>query len=184
MTMNNDLAMTNGSFTMNDGSDKIKLQTNGNSSFAGQMTSGGIDVTSGTVDIYHNAAELRVGPGINDLKAKINQDGQGSFTNIIAWDATKTTLATPALKVEGRTLLNNGLSVSSTAASSFAGTCAFVNTSSFGGAMTVNDNLTMTTGSLIMNDGADKIKLQTNGCLLYTSPSPRDATLSRMPSSA
>ena len=26
--------------------------------------------------------------------------------------------------------------------------------------------------------------LQTNGCLLYTSPSPRDATLSRMPSSA
>ena len=25
---------------------------------------------------------------------------------------------------------------------------------------------------------------QANGCLLYTSPSPRDATLSRMPSSA
>ena len=25
---------------------------------------------------------------------------------------------------------------------------------------------------------------QVNGCLLYTSPSPRDATLSRMPSSA
>ena len=27
-------------------------------------------------------------------------------------------------------------------------------------------------------------KLQKQGCLLYTSPSPRDATLSRMPSSA
>ena len=26
--------------------------------------------------------------------------------------------------------------------------------------------------------------VQTTGCLLYTSPSPRDATLSRMPSSA
>ena len=26
--------------------------------------------------------------------------------------------------------------------------------------------------------------LEINGCLLYTSPSPRDATLSRMPSSA
>ncbi len=26
--------------------------------------------------------------------------------------------------------------------------------------------------------------IQHNGCLLYTSPSPRDATLSRMPSSA
>ena len=31
----------------------------------------------------------------------------------------------------------------------------------------------------IMLDGNDK-----NTCLLYTSPSPRDATLSRMPSSA
>ena len=28
------------------------------------------------------------------------------------------------------------------------------------------------------------ISHQLNGCLLYTSPSPRDATLSRMPSSA
>ena len=28
------------------------------------------------------------------------------------------------------------------------------------------------------------INLQTHACLLYTSPSPRDATLSRMPSSA
>jgi len=163
MTMNNDLVMTNGSFTMNDGSDKIELLTNGNSSFAGQMTSGGIDVTSGTVDIYHNAAELRVGTAINDLKAKINQDGQGSFTNIIAWDATKTTSATPALKVEGRTLLNNGLSVSSTAASSFAGTCSFGSTSSFGGAMTMNNDLAMTNGSFTMNNGSDKIKLQTNG---------------------
>ena len=32
-------------------------------------------------------------------------------------------------------------------------------------------------------DGADEIRLRI-GCLLYTSPSPRDATLSRMPSSA
>ena len=29
-----------------------------------------------------------------------------------------------------------------------------------------------------------KLKQQSSGCLLYTSPSPRDATLSRMPSSA
>ena len=28
------------------------------------------------------------------------------------------------------------------------------------------------------------INIQPNACLLYTSPSPRDATLSRMPSSA
>ena len=31
---------------------------------------------------------------------------------------------------------------------------------------------------------ADPTKLYLYGCLLYTSPSPRDATLSRMPSSA
>ena len=31
---------------------------------------------------------------------------------------------------------------------------------------------------------AGKAALETHGCLLYTSPSPRDATLSRMPSSA
>ena len=31
---------------------------------------------------------------------------------------------------------------------------------------------------------SEKILEYTNSCLLYTSPSPRDATLSRMPSSA
>ena len=32
--------------------------------------------------------------------------------------------------------------------------------------------------------GLKTIVLNSQGCLLYTSPSPRDATLSRMPSSA
>ena len=32
--------------------------------------------------------------------------------------------------------------------------------------------------------GAEPMITKSNGCLLYTSPSPRDATLSRMPSSA
>ena len=30
----------------------------------------------------------------------------------------------------------------------------------------------------------EKLQVEAYGCLLYTSPSPRDATLSRMPSSA
>ena len=34
------------------------------------------------------------------------------------------------------------------------------------------------------NSKANEFLNQTNYCLLYTSPSPRDATLSRMPSSA
>ena len=33
-------------------------------------------------------------------------------------------------------------------------------------------------------DGLDLMEVSPNACLLYTSPSPRDATLSRMPSSA
>ena len=33
-------------------------------------------------------------------------------------------------------------------------------------------------------EAEDRIGGHTNTCLLYTSPSPRDATLSRMPSSA
>ena len=165
MKVNNDLVMTNGSFTMNDGStDLIKLQISGESSFSGQMETSGIDATSGTVDLYHPSAELRVGTGSSDFKASINQDGQGSFKNLIASDDTKTTVASPALKVEGRTLLNKGLSVSSTAASSFAGTCSFGGISSFGGDMKVNNDLVMTNGLFTMNNGSnDRIKLQTSG---------------------
>ena len=39
-------------------------------------------------------------------------------------------------------------------------------------------------GGLEIDDTIDPIVLRAPGCLLYTSPSPRDATLSRMPSSA
>ena len=35
-----------------------------------------------------------------------------------------------------------------------------------------------------IRDQIKKINVSINGCLLYTSPSPRDKTVSRMPSSA
>ena len=38
--------------------------------------------------------------------------------------------------------------------------------------------------TLVDDDTVDLTNLQRQICLLYTSPSPRDATLSRMPSSA
>ena len=38
--------------------------------------------------------------------------------------------------------------------------------------------------SIRLEASAGEIRLEADGCLLYTSPSPRDATLSRMPSSA
>ena len=37
---------------------------------------------------------------------------------------------------------------------------------------------------ILINNCLAEVFLQFNACLLYTSPSPRDATLSRMPSSA
>ena len=42
----------------------------------------------------------------------------------------------------------------------------------------------MPVGMMAMQKQYDKLDEMVNGCLLYTSPSPRDATLSRMPSSA
>ena len=52
-------------------------------------------------------------------------------------------------------------------------------------------NLVKAGGSLLsrykvasVQDGDEKAAAQFHVCLLYTSPSPRDATLSRMPSSA
>ena len=38
--------------------------------------------------------------------------------------------------------------------------------------------------SRVVVEGVNRIKRHQKPCLLYTSPSPRDATLSRMPSSA
>ena len=40
------------------------------------------------------------------------------------------------------------------------------------------------TSTLGFSQGIDILNIQYEDCLLYTSPSPRDATLSRMPSSA
>ena len=57
------------------------------------------------------------------------------------------------------------------------------------GAATFNNNVTAFSDERLkdnietLEDGLDKVE-QLRGCLLYTSPSPRDGLLSRMPSSA
>ena len=44
----------------------------------------------------------------------------------------------------------------------------------------IEDNVLIGMGAIVLDD----VLVPSNTCLLYTSPSPRDATLSRMPSSA
>ena len=54
------------------------------------------------------------------------------------------------------------------------------------GSLTIDDEGTPTEKTVLIENGILKNFMQDrlNACLLYTSPSPRDATLSRMPSSA
>ena len=61
-------------------------------------------------------------------------------------------------------------------------------TATFAGNVSLADNKRVTFGAgndlSISHDATDSYITNTNGCLLYTSPSPRDRTRSRMPSSA
>ena len=147
MTMNNNVNQTGGSFSMfdDDGITKnIEILRNGNGSFLNTIEAGAINCTGvdGFVDIYSSSTGLRVGPSDGNFKATINQAGNASFAGVTQINNT--------LTVANRATLNNGLSVSSTAASSFAGMCSFVNTTSFGGVMTVNNNVNQTGGSFSM----------------------------------
>ena len=59
---------------------------------------------------------------------------------------------------------------------------SIVNKESDYGIMAIENSIA---GSILPNYALiDEYNLSITGCLLYTSPSPRDATLSRMPSSA
>ena len=44
--------------------------------------------------------------------------------------------------------------------------------------------ISLLAGILIFGSQKKEVKIETKSCLLYTSPSPRDRTRSRMPSSA
>ena len=48
----------------------------------------------------------------------------------------------------------------------------------------VTDNVKMSTNPPDDNAIEEAVKIKESGCLLYTSPSPRDLSTSRMPSSA
>ena len=59
------------------------------------------------------------------------------------------------------------------------GTSGGLNIGSFG-----TGSLTITNGGMVINNTAFTANIGSGACLLYTSPSPRDRTRSRMPSSA
>ena len=165
MTLNSNLAMTNGSFSMNDGiGDKILLQTNGVSSFHGMITThGGIDVTSGTVGITHPGAELNIGTGTNNINATIDKDGTSTFNGAMTVNNTLT------VGVSGgnhRTILNGGLTIPTGQTGSFLGATEFESTSSFGDVMTVNNDINQMGGSFSMfgDDGTTKnVEILRNG---------------------
>ena len=158
MSINSNVIQTGESFIMNDGTnDKISLTHNGNSSFSGTMTAGDINSTSGTVDIYHASAKLRVGTSTGAFKAIINQDGTSSFNGAMQINNT--------LTVAQRAILNNGLSVSTAATSSFAGPIEFKDTSSFGGIMTLNNDVEQRGGTFSMfdDDNTKKVEFMRSG---------------------
>ena len=161
MSINSNVIQTGESFIMqgpdtNDTTgDRISLAHNGNSSFFGTMTAGAINSTSGTVDIYHPSAKLRVGTSTGSFNATINQDGTSEFVGAMQIDDT--------LTVDQRATLNNGLSVSATAISSFAGPIEFEHTSSFGGIMTLNNNVEQKGGTFSMFDGTKKVEFTRSG---------------------
>ena len=158
MTINSNVTQTGESFIMNDGtSDKMSLTHNGNSSFSGTMTAGAINSTSGTVNIYHASAKLRVGTGTGAFNATINQDGTSSFVGAMQINNT--------LTVAQRATLNNGLSVSATESSSFAGVVRFDDTSSFGGIVTLNNDVDQKGGTFSMfdDDTTKKVEFTRSG---------------------
>ena len=156
MSINSNVIQTGESFIMQgpdtNGTtgDRISLTHNGNSSFYGTMTAGAINSTSGTVDIYHASAKLRVGTSTGSFNALINQDGTSSFGGAMQIDDT--------LTVDQRATLNNGLSVSAAAISSFAGVVRFDDTSSFGGVMTLNNHVEQKGGTFSMFDDDNTTK--------------------------
>lgn len=161
MSINSNVIQTGESFIMQgpdtNGTtgDRISLAHNGNSSFFGTMTAGAINSTSGTVDIYHASAKLRVGTNTGAFNAIINQDGTSSFAGAMQIDDT--------LTVDQRATLNNGLSVSDAATSSFAGPIEFKHNSSFGGVMTLNNDVEQKGGTFSMIDGTKKVEFTRSG---------------------
>ena len=170
MTVNSNLAMTNGSFSMNDGTgDKILLQTDGVSSFHGTLTAHAINCTgvNGFLDIYSTNTGLRVGTSDNNYNVTINEVGDSSFAGTMHIGGASTT-GDNILSINGDTTWNyNGNGGGSPER------CKLTVGSSN------NDSELLIRGSIFVNNGNN-----TNACLLYTSPSPRDRQKSRMPSSA
>ena len=83
----------------------------------------------------------------------------------------------------GQTQTWNGrtLTVEEVSAQSFEGVDLVL--ASAGGSVSKQWREAITAAGAVMVDNSSAFRME-DGCLLYTSPSPRDATLSRMPSSA
>jgi len=178
------------------GAGKLTLDT------AVKTTTGDITLTAGTLesdftDVIDAAGTLTLDGGIFLITTAYGTD---DWPTAIAIGACTPVIEVNAASVCNEIIAAGGNSYSITGTAELELTVA--NTGS--GTITVNDAnvvlklsvagahagpLTVTAGKVISNDAAalgtyTTLTLTAGTCLLYTSPSPRDATLSRMPSSA
>ena len=115
------------------------------------------DTTADELKVYKSSGWAAAGSSVNGTAARFQYDVTSSTTTITGSDKNGETLAYDAGFVD---VYLNGVRM--------------VN----GTDVTVTSGTSVVFASAIGTSGTDTV------CLLYTSPSPRDATLSRMPSSA
>ena len=132
-----------------------------------QITAQDLDVTSdsGTIAIDLDSETLTIAGGTG-----LASSGS-SNTITLAIDSTVTTLT-------GSQTLTNKTLTSPTI------TSGVLNTSLSGSAFLDEDNMASDSNNKAASQQSIKAYVDSNICLLYTSPSPRDGLLSRMPSSA
>ena len=141
---------------------------------------------TGTGELILNSNELRIkNAADNETMARFIQDGASELWH----NNTKRLETTNAgISITGNNVVSGNVSAvdaTFTGNVSIAGTLTYEDAKNVDsvGLITARSGIRVTGGVIEAQAGENKIP-SLYACLLYTSPSPRDATLSRMPSSA
>ena len=190
-----------------------RIAADGSAGFAGRVDVGGLSVDSNLTPtagasieaFYDNGGFIqaydRDAPGFTSLRIKssnyeLGSDGTATFAGQVkSYSGAREARLNPngSLKLKTNETASKVIDVESDLQ-----TEAFSvypdGSDTFAGQVEIGNDIASASGTRIYNNGALYIRGDVNaassifkyynGCLLYTSPSPRDATLSRMPSSA